>query len=123
MAKKKKDSMDIDLSRKKKKVFDVDTNIKVAFKTGEIIHGKNQVLRKLRENKYKMIIVANNCPQEILSEINYYNNLLEDEMFIYKYKGSSWDLGLALAKPYMISILGIYDYGDSALEQLKSKKN
>jgi large subunit ribosomal protein L30e len=123
MAKKKKDSMDIDLSRKKKKVFDVDTNIKVAFKTGEIIHGKNEVLKNLRENKYKMIIVANNCPQDILSEINHYNNLLDDDMFIYKYRGSSWDLGLALAKPYMISILGIYDYGDSALEQLKSKKN
>jgi len=123
MAKKKKDSMDIDLSRKKKKVFDVDTNIKVAFKTGEIIHGKNEVLKNLRDNKYKMIIVANNCPQNILSEINHYNNLLDDEMFIYKYKGSSWNLGLALAKPYMISILGIYDYGDSALEQLKSKKN
>jgi large subunit ribosomal protein L30e len=113
--------MDIDLTRKKKKVFDIDTNLKVVSKSGEIVYGKNQVLKNLRKNQYEMIIVANNCPQDVLSEIDYYNSLLDDKMFIHVYKGSSWDLGLALAKPYMISILGIYDYGDSALEKLKSK--
>ena len=125
--KKKKDQMemDIDLSRKKKKQFDVksniDLNLKVVSKTGKIIYGKNQVLRSLRNNKFKMIIIANNCPQELLSELNHYNNLLDDKIFIYTYKGSSWDLGLALAKPYMISILGIFDYGDSSLQKLTAQ--
>ncbi|TXT63790.1 MAG: 50S ribosomal protein L30e [Promethearchaeota archaeon] len=122
MAKRKK-SQELDLSRKKKKVFDIDTNIKVALKTGEVVRGKNLVLRNLRTNPFKMIIVANNCPYELMSELKHYNSLSDSEIYIHKYKGSSWDLGLACGEPYMISILGIYNYGDSDLESLKNKGN
>lgn len=112
----------LDLSRKKTKEFDIDTNLKVVSKTGKIIYGKNQVLKNIkRENPFKMLIVSNNCPAEFLSQLNYYNSLLKDQIFIHKYKGSSWDLGLACAKPYMISIIGIIDFGDSALISLKTK--
>jgi large subunit ribosomal protein L30e len=118
----KKSAEKVDLSRKKKKEFDIDTNIKVAYKTGEIKYGKNQVLKSLRkENPYKMLIVSNNCPTELINELDNYNHLLKDKIFIYKYKGSSWDLGLACAKPYMISVIGILDYGDSDLISLKAK--
>ncbi|TFF94367.1 MAG: 50S ribosomal protein L30e [Promethearchaeota archaeon] len=122
MARKKK-TEELDLSRKKKKVFDIDINIKVALKTGEIVYGKNQVLKNLRKNPFKMIIVANNCPYDLMSELEHYNSLLENKIYIHKYKGSSWDLGLACAEAYMISILGIYDFGDSDLQSLKSKGN
>jgi len=122
MAKRKK-TQELDLSRKKEKAFDIDTNIKVALKTGEIVYGKNQVLKNLRKNSFKMIIVANNCPYDLMSELEHYNSLLENKIYIHKYKGSSWDLGLACAEGYMISILGIYDYGDSDLQSLKSKGN
>jgi large subunit ribosomal protein L30e len=112
----------LDLSRKKTKEFDVDTNLKVVYKTGKIIYGKNQVLKTLKkENLFKMLIVSNNCPVELMNQINYYNSLLKDQIFIYIYKGSSWDLGLACAKPYMISIIGIIDFGDSQLISLKTK--
>lgn len=122
MAKRKK-PQELDLSRKKKKVFDIDTNIKVALKTGEVVRGKNVVLRNLRTNPFKMIIVANNCPYELMSELKHYNSLSENEIYIHKYKGSSWDLGLACGEPYMISVLGVYNYGDSDLESLKNKGN
>ncbi|MFX0005263.1 MAG: 50S ribosomal protein L30e [Promethearchaeota archaeon] len=112
----------VDLSRKKTKEFDVDTNIKVAYKTGKIIFGKEQVLKSLRrENPYKMLIVSNNCPTDLINELDNHNYLLKDKLFIYKYKGSSWDLGLACAKPYMISIIGVIDFGDSDLITLKTK--
>ncbi len=111
----------VDLSRKKTKEFDVDTNIKVAYKTGKITFGKNQVLKSLhRENPYKMLIVSTNCPTDLIDELDNYNYLLKDKLFIYKYKGSSWDLGLACAKPYMISVIGIIDFGDSDLISLKT---
>ncbi len=113
----------IDLSRKKVKEFDVDTNIKVAYKTGKIIFGKTQVLRQLRQNPFKMIIIANNCPAELESQLSYYNSLINNNIFLHKYKGSSWDLGLAMGKPYMISVIGINDFGDSDLMTLKDKNN
>jgi large subunit ribosomal protein L30e len=112
----------VDLSRKKTKEFDVDTNLKVVYKTGKIMYGKNQVLKNLkRENPFKMLVVSENCPGELLNQLNHYNSLLNNQLFIYKYKGSSWDLGLACAKPYMISIIGIIDFGDSDLISLKTK--
>jgi large subunit ribosomal protein L30e len=113
----------IDLSRKKVKEFDVDTNIKVAYKTGKMIYGKTQVLRQLRQDPFKMIIIANNCPAELEAQISYYNSLINNNIYIYKYKGSSWELGLALGKPYMVSIIGLNDFGDSDLLTLKDKNN
>jgi len=123
MAKKSKKTATVDYSRKKVKEFDIDTNIKVAYKTGSIVYGKNQILRELRQNRFKMLIIAYNCPAELENHLNYYNSLIEDQLFIYRYKGSSWDLGLACAKPYMISVIGVKDQGDSDLLSLKTKRN
>jgi len=115
----------LDLSRKKEKEFDINTNIRVVQKTGKIIFGKNQVFKQLRQNPFKMLIKANNCPQELEVQLNHYNSFLNqnDQVFIHTYPGSSWDLGLACGKPYMISIMGINDFGDSDLLSLKTKKN
>jgi len=121
--KSKKVSESIDLSRKKVKEFDVDTNIKVAYKTGKMLYGKAQVLKQIRQDPFKMIIIANNCPDELVTQLRYYNSLINNNIFIHRYKGSSWDLGLALGKPYMISVLGINDFGDSDLITLKTKNN
>ena len=123
MVKKKKKSVTekVDLTRKKVKEFDIDKNIKVAYKTGKIVYGKNQVLKHLRQDPFKMIIVANNCPIDLESQLDHYNSLMNDKVFIHKYKGSSWDLGLACAKPYMISVIGVIKKGDSDLLSLITK--
>ncbi|MBY8984621.1 MAG: 50S ribosomal protein L30e [Candidatus Lokiarchaeota archaeon] len=110
----------LDLSRKKKKEFDVDTNIKVAMNTGKFIYGKKQVLQYLRNESFKMIIIANNCPTDLEKQLNYYISLAKDKIYIHRYKGSSWDLGLACAKPYMISIIGVVQEGDSDLLTLRT---
>ena len=69
MARKKQSITDsIDLSRKKLKEFDIDMNIKVAYKTGKIVYGKNTVLRELRNDAFKMLILAKNCPKELESQ-------------------------------------------------------
>ena len=121
--KSKKISESIDLSRKKVKEFDIDTNIKVAYKTGKLIYGQSQVLRQVRRDPFKMIIISNNCPDELETQLRYYNSLINNRIFIHKYQGSSWDLGLAMGKPYMISVIGINDFGDSDLMSLKTKNN
>jgi len=124
MARKKQSITDsIDLSRKKKKEFDIDTNIKVAYKTGKIVYGKNTVLKELRKDVFKMLILANNCPKELEQQLNHYNSLMDNKLYFHKYKGSSHDLGLACAKPYWISVIGVIDPGDSDLFSLKTKLN
>jgi len=124
MARKKQSITDsIDLSRKKTKEFDIDTNIKVAYKTGKIVYGKNTVLKELRKDVFKMLILANNCPKELEQQLNYYNSLMDNKLYFHKYQGSSHDLGLACAKPYWISVIGVIDPGDSDLFSLKNKQN
>jgi large subunit ribosomal protein L30e len=124
MARKSKKKIEsLDLSRKKVKIFDVETNIKVAYKTGKLIFGKSQVLNQLRQKPFKMLIIANNCPAELDAQLTYYNSLMNNNLFIHKYHGSSWELGLAMGKPYMISIIGVNDFGDSDLLTLKTKSN
>ena len=119
---KKPEATKLDLSRKKTKEFDINSNIKVAYKTGKILYGKKHIIKNLfRNTPFKMLIVSNNCPLELLNQLNHFNSLLNDKLFIYKYKGSSWDLGLACAKPYMISLMGVIDFGDSDLMTLKTK--
>ena len=80
--KSKKISESIDLSRKKVKEFDVDTNIKVAYKTGKMLYGKAQVLRQIRQDPFKMIIIANNCPDELVTQLRYYNSLINNNIFL-----------------------------------------
>ena len=123
MARKKSENVieKLDLSRKKKKEFDVDTNIKVAMNTGKFIYGKKQVLKYLRNESFKMIIIANNCPTDLEKQLNYYISLVKDKIYIHRYKGSSWDLGLACTKPYMISIIGVVQEGDSDLLTLRTQ--
>ena len=121
--KNKKINESIDLTRKKTKEFDIDTNIKVAYKTGKVVYGADQVLRQLRRDPFKMLITSNNCPAVLESELHYYNTLLKESIFIHKYKGSSWELGLTMGKPYMISVIGVNDFGDSNLIALKTKRN
>ena len=124
MARKKKQiSESIDLSRKKTKEFDIDTNIKVAYKTGKVVYGADQVLRQLRQDPFRMLILSNNCPADLESQLEFLNTLMKENIFIHKYKGSSWDLGLALGKPYMISVIGINDFGDSDLNALRTRRN
>ena len=121
MARKKQSIADsIDLTRKKQKEFDINTNIKVAYKTGKIVYGKNTVLKEIRKDAFKMLILANNCPKELESQLNYYNEVMGNKLFFHKYKGSSHELGLACAKPYWISVIGVIDPGDSDLLSLKN---
>ena len=123
MAKKKIDTVTdkVDLSRKKTKEFDVDANIRVTYKTGKVIYGKNSVLKYLRNTSFKMLIIANNCPTDLVNRLNHYISLMKDKLFIHRYKGSSWDLGLTCAKPYMISVIGIINEGDSDILSLRTK--
>jgi ribosomal protein L30E len=77
MARKKKQISDsIDLTRKKTKEFDIETNIKVAYKTGKVVYGADQVLRQLRQDPFKMLILSNNCPAELESQLEYLNTLM-----------------------------------------------
>jgi len=106
----------------KAKEFDINKLVNIAVKTGKVIIGSRSVKKYLSTNNLKMIIFAKNCPQHILND---FRNILRDkenEILIYTYPFSSWELGTAAAKPFMIATLGIIEPGDSnIIEAIKER--
>ncbi len=100
---------------KKKKEFDVNKNINIAVKTGKVYMGTKSVLRKLRFEDLKLILIASNCPGALLNRIKHLMAVSGSKAMLYTYPFSSWELGMACGKPFMVAALGVDDPGDSEI--------
>ncbi|MCP4760371.1 MAG: 50S ribosomal protein L30e [archaeon] len=118
MSKRGKDGIQKAKRRKrssKKKEFDINKLVNIAVKTGDTIIGTNTLKKYINTNDLKLIILANNCPIEIKSTIETLTSVKEESIPIYTYPFSSWDLGTAAGKPFMVTAMGIINAGDSTL--------
>lgn len=96
--------------------IDIERELKIALRTGDIIIGSNIAVKNAKLGKGKLIIIARNCPDDIKSDILYYSRL--SNIPVYVYPGSSWDLGAICGKPFMVASLTIIDPGDSRILSL-----
>ncbi|RLG93028.1 50S ribosomal protein L30e [Candidatus Bathyarchaeota archaeon] len=92
-------------------MINIDKAIATAVKTGKVLFGANHAIRSAKTGKAKLIVVAENCPSNVKSDIEYYCKLSNVPIIIYK--GTSIDLGLLCGKPFVVSALTIRDPGDS----------
>jgi len=102
-------------------MINVENAIKIAIKTGTIQIGSEKSLRLVKNEQAKLIIIANNCPKDILEDLEIYCKL--SNISIYQFKGSSWDLGFLCGKPFMISTLAVVEPGDSDILKLKDSNS
>jgi len=100
--------------------MDVAHEIRVAMSTGKVIVGSKQTIKACAFGKAKLVIIASNCPESVRSQIEYYAKL--SGVPIYVFPGSSWDLGAACRKPFMVASLAIIDPGDSDIMSLVEKE-
>ena len=100
-------------------MIDIENAIKIDLKTGNIQVGSNKAINFAKNGQAQLILVANNCPKEILEDLERYCQL--SNIFIYQYKGTNWDLGFLCGKPFMISTLSVLDPGDSDILKLKEQ--
>ncbi|RLI29730.1 50S ribosomal protein L30e [Candidatus Bathyarchaeota archaeon] len=89
----------------------LDKAIAMAVKTGKVAFGAKTAIRSAKLRKAKLIVLAQNCPEDIKRDIEYYCRLSKIPVIIYE--GSSIDLGLTCGKPFMVSALTIRDPGRS----------
>lgn len=92
-------------------MVDEDKAIKIALKTGKVLLGNKNSLRAIRQNKAKLIIKANNCPEYLANELNYYCDLAGIKL--HTYNNSSRELGFLCGRFHMVSTLAVLDPGDS----------
>ncbi|MEM4246582.1 MAG: 50S ribosomal protein L30e [Candidatus Bathyarchaeia archaeon] len=96
--------------------MDVETQLKLAVKTGEVSFGFKQALEAAISGKAKMIILASNCPPQFRRKIQVAAET--SKIPIHLYKGSSLDLGFACGKRFAATALTVKKPGDSEILRL-----
>ena len=86
-------------------------SVQVVIKTGKFKMGYNNALKAALNKKCKLIVVANNIPEDKYKDLEYYCNLSSIPMV--KFNGNSWELGAACGRPHMVSALVVEEIGDS----------
>ena len=96
--------------------MDVDRGIRVAVDTGNVTLGSNKTIQALKLGKGKLVIIAENCPQEAKEDVMQYSQL--SEIPVYTFKGSSVDLGSVCGKPFTVAAMMVNDPGDSTILEI-----
>lgn len=97
-------------------MIDVNKAIATSVKTGKVVFGANNAVKNAKLGRAKLILLASNCPRNMIDDITYYANFSDVPVVIYK--GSSIDLGVVCGKPFMVSALTIREPGDSDILKL-----
>lgn len=101
--------------------MDVNRAVATAVKTGKVFFGANEAVKNAKNGRARLIILAANCPQKTLEEIEYYSRVSEVPVVIYK--GNSIDLGAVCGKPFMVSALTVREPGDSDILRVAEAAN
>lgn len=98
--------------------MDMDKAINMAVKSGKVEFGIERAKQNARLGKAKLIIYAENAFQEVIAELEHLAKLGTP---VLRYPKDRADLGAACGRPHMISVLAIYNPGDSPILQMISK--
>ncbi|MEN4018121.1 MAG: 50S ribosomal protein L30e [Methanobacterium sp.] len=96
--------------------MDVDRGIRVAVDTGTVTLGSDRSVQALKLGKGKLVIIAENCPEEVREDVMHYSKL--SDIPVYTYGGTSVDLGSVCGKPFTVATLIIKDPGDSTILEI-----
>jgi large subunit ribosomal protein L30e len=99
--------------------MDVTHEVRKAVETGKVLIGTEECLNALKNKNVKLIIYAENTPEDTTEDIEYYCKLLE--IPFYKFKGSSVELGTVAGKPYVVSVIAVISPGESNILSIDSR--
>ncbi|MBS3814947.1 MAG: 50S ribosomal protein L30e [Hadesarchaea archaeon] len=93
--------------------MEIDKELRRAERTGKVAFGSKEVLKSLKREEAKLILLTPNCSNSVINDIK--KNAKINETQIHNYKGTSEDLGLAFGKPFLVSAAAIIDSGNSQI--------
>ena len=76
-----------------------------AINENRVVIGTKQAIKNLKLKNAKLIIVANNCPENIKRDIEYYSKLTGIK--VENFDGTAKQLGIFCGKPFSIAVLAI----------------
>ncbi len=90
--------------------------LQMAIKTGEVVLGSKRTIKLILHGKAKLVVIAENAPPELKRDVEYYAKL--SGIPIYKFKGTNYELGTLVGKPFSVAMLAIIDPGQSNILDL-----
>jgi large subunit ribosomal protein L30e len=100
-------------------MINIDKAIGTAVKTGKVLFGASKAVESVKLNRAKLIVLASNCPRNVMDDIRNYSRFSNIPLVIYK--GDSIDLGAICGKPFMVSALTVREPGDSDILRLSEE--
>jgi large subunit ribosomal protein L30e len=80
-------------------------DLKELLRSGRAAIGAETVLRSLKRGEAKLVVVASNCPEDVLSDIQHHSRLAGVTVEVFE--GNSQELGIACGKPFAVSALAL----------------
>ncbi len=91
----------------------LDNEVRLLIKTGKFVLGAKRSIEALKLGKAKGVILVTKLPRRIEEDVLYYAKI--GGVKVIRFNGSSYDLGVAIGKPYPVSTIAVLDPGDSSL--------
>ncbi len=88
---------------------DLNKALRRAMRTGEVYIGSKRTIKALKDGRAKMVVVAKNCPEEVLEVIKRY------DVKTITYNGTNMELGAICGKPFSVAALAIVNEGESEI--------
>lgn len=80
-------------------------DLRSALKENKVIIGSKRTTKYLKLGNVKMIVIANNCPDNVKKDLEHYTKLTGVK--IEKFDGTAKKLGIFCGKPFSIASLAI----------------
>jgi len=96
--------------------MDINRALRNATATGNVTLGLNETLKDILSKKAKLVVLAANAPEAVVSQIE--AAVAQQKTPVYRYSGKNTELGPACGKPYSVAVLSVVEAGDSDVLQL-----
>lgn len=93
-------------------MINIGLELRKAINTGKVYFGIEQARKAIEKGEAKLLIVAQNCPDEDLRKKRV-------DVPVHIYRGNQMELGTTCGKPFGVSVVTIVDPGESRIMVLK----
>jgi large subunit ribosomal protein L30e len=81
--------------------------------SGKVEFGANTGVKRALAGKAKLVVLASNCPEEVRDDVLRFCRL--SGVPTAAFDGTSMELGTVVGRPHPVSVLTVYDVGNSNL--------
>lgn len=96
--------------------MDPGEELRISDRTGEVVMGSNEALSATESGESKLTVLSMTCPREVEDGVR--EHAERNDIPLYYFDGGGKDLGLALGKPFSVSVMAVLDPGDSKVLKL-----